>query len=128
MARVSFKSVDEYIASQPPPVQRVLRQVRNVVRKALPGSEELISYNIPAYKLHGDRVLFFAAFKNHYSLYPATKRVIEAFKDEPGAHEFKSSTIRFPLKERVPVKFIERVGKFRAKEAAERAKAKTKKR
>jgi uncharacterized protein YdhG (YjbR/CyaY superfamily) len=124
MARTKFSSVDEYIGSQPQAVQRVLKQVRSAVRKSLPGAEEVISYNIPAYKRQGERVLFFAGFQRHYSVYPATKRLIEEFKSEPGAHEFKSSTIRFPLSEPVPVKFIERVAKFRAKEAAERVKAK----
>ena len=124
-ARTKFKSVDEYIDAQPQVVQRALKQVRSVVRKSLPGAEEVISYNIPAYKLHGERVLFFAGFKQHYSIYPATKRLIEAFKDEPGTHQFKSSTLRFALSEPVPVKFIQRVAKFRAKEAADRIKAKT---
>ena len=124
MARISFKSVDEYIGTLPQAVQRALKEVRSVVRKSLPGAEEVISYNIPAYKLDGERVLFFAGFKQHYSIYPATRRLIEAFKEEPGPHEFKGSTIRFPLTEPVPVKFIQRVAKFRAKEAAERIKAK----
>jgi len=84
----------------------------------------VISYNIPAYKLQGERVLFFAGFKHHYSIYPATRRLIDAFKDEPGTHEFKSSTIRFTLTEPVPVKFIQRVAKFRAQEAVDRIKAK----
>lgn len=123
-ARIKFKSADGYIDAQPEDMRHALKQVRSVIRKALPGAEEVISYNIPAYKLHGERVLFFAGFKRHYSIYPASKRLIEAFKDEPGTHEFKSSTIRFPLAEPVPVKFIECVAKFRAKEAAERAKNK----
>ena len=124
MARIKFKSVDEYIGAQPQAVQRALKQVRRVVRKSLPGAEEVISYNIPAYKLQGERVLFFAGFKHHYSIYPATRRLIDAFKDEPGTHEFKSSTIRFTLTEPVPVKFIQRVAKFRAQEAVDRIKAK----
>lgn len=116
--------MDEYLGAQPESVRRVLKQVRSVIHQALAGAEEVISYNIPAYKLHGERVIFFAGFRHHYSIYPASKRLIEAFKNEPGAHEFKSSTIRFPLSEPVPAKFIERVAKFRAKEAAERAKTK----
>src|SRR5579859_3319304 len=51
MARTDFKSVDDYIAAQPEPVRRVLELVRSTVRKALPGAEEVISYQIPAYKL-----------------------------------------------------------------------------
>ena len=53
MAKTDFKSVDEYIASQPEVVQGVLKRVRNAIRKALPRAEEAISYQIPAYKLDG---------------------------------------------------------------------------
>ena len=50
----------------------MLEQIRSTIRKALPGAEEVISYKIPAYKLHGSPVLYFAGWKQHYSLYPAT--------------------------------------------------------
>ena len=72
MAKTDFKSVDEYIASQPEAAQGVLQRVRSTIRKALPEAEEVISYQIPAYKLHGGPVLYFAGWKQHYSLYPAT--------------------------------------------------------
>ncbi len=67
MARTKFKSVDAYIASQPGAVQGVLKIVRGTIRKAIPSAEEVISYNIPAYKLHGSLVLYFAGWKHHYS-------------------------------------------------------------
>ena len=122
--KIDFKSVDEYIASQPDGVQSSLNRVRTAISKALPAAEETISYQIPAYKLHGDRVLFFAGWKQHYSLYPATERVIEAFKDDLAPYEVSQGTIRFPLTEPVPVKLIGRIAKFRAKEVCEREKAK----
>jgi uncharacterized protein YdhG (YjbR/CyaY superfamily) len=122
--KTDFKSVSEYIASQPDGVQSVLNRVRRTIRKAVPGAEETISYKIPAYKLHGDRVLFFAGWKQHYSLYPATARVVEAFKDELARYEVSKGTIRFPLSEPVPVKLIGRIAKFRAKEVSDREKAK----
>ena len=118
MARTDFKSVDEYIAAQPAAAQGVLERVRSAIRKAVPGAEEVISYQIPAYKLHGDRVLYFAAWKQHYSLYPATGRVIAAFKDDLAPYQVNKSTIRFPLSQRVPVRLIQRIAKFRAKEVA----------
>jgi uncharacterized protein YdhG (YjbR/CyaY superfamily) len=62
------KSIDEYIAAFPLPVQGVLKRVRSTIRKAVPGAEEVISYNIPTYKLHGRPVLYFAGWKQHYSL------------------------------------------------------------
>jgi uncharacterized protein YdhG (YjbR/CyaY superfamily) len=124
MAKTGFKSVDDYIASQPETVQGVLRHVRSIIRKALPGAEEVISYQIPAYKLPGGPALYFAGWKRHYSLYPATDQVVAAFKDDLAPFEVSKGTIRFPLSQPVPVKLIQRIAKFRAKEVAEREKAK----
>ena len=124
MAKTSFKSVDEYIASQPEAVQGILGRVRSAIRKAVPGAEEVISYKIPTYKLRGGAVLYFAGWKQHYSLYPATGRVVAAFKDELAPYEVSKGTIRFPLSQPVPVKLIGRIAKFRAKEVAGHEKAK----
>ncbi len=124
MAKTDFKSVDEYIAWQPEAVQEILGRVRSTIRKAVPGAKEVISYKIPAYKLPSGPVLYFAGWKQHYSLYPATARVVEAFKDELGSYEVSKGTIRFPLSQPVPVKLIGRIAKFRAKEVAEREKSK----
>src|SRR5271163_3576309 len=122
MAGTDFKSVDEYIAAQPEAVRGVLESVRSAIRKAMPAAEEAISYQMPAYKLDKlDRgpVLWFAGWKRHYSLYPTGDRLAAAFKDELAGYEIKKGTIRFPLSEPVPVKLIERIAKFRAKEAGE---------
>ena len=123
MAKTDSKSVDEYIASQPEAVQGVLERVRSSIRKAVPEAVEVISYKMPTYKLHGGPVLYFAGWRQHYSLYPATDHLIAAFKDELASYEVNKGTIRFPLSEPVPVKLIERIAKFRAKEVAEREKA-----
>jgi uncharacterized protein YdhG (YjbR/CyaY superfamily) len=124
MAKADFKSVDEYIASQPRAAQGLLKRVRSAIRKAVPGAEEVISYKMPTYKLHGDRMLFFAGWRQHYSLYPASERLVAAFEDDLAPYEVKKGTIRFPLSEPVPVRLIERIAKFRAREVAARAKAK----
>ncbi len=122
MAQTDFKPVDEYIASQPEAVQGILGRVRSAIRKAVPEAEEVISYKIPAYKLPRGVVLYFAGWKQHYSLYPATKRVVAAFKDELAPFDVGKGTIRFPLCQPVPVGLIGRIAKFRAKEVAEREK------
>jgi uncharacterized protein YdhG (YjbR/CyaY superfamily) len=116
--------VDDYIATQPDDVQAVLRRVRSIIRKAMPDAEEVISYQIPTYKLHGGTVIHFAGWKKHFSLYPATGGVVEALKQELAPYEISKGTIRFPLSEPVPVKLIARIAKFRAEEAAERARTK----
>lgn len=125
MPKNDFKSVDEYIASQPEAVQRILEGVRGAIRKALPRAEEVISYKIPAYKLQGETVIYFAGWKQHYSLYPAGSRLVAAFKDELAPYKVIKSTIRFPLAQPVPVKLIERIAKFRVKEVAGREKVAT---
>jgi uncharacterized protein YdhG (YjbR/CyaY superfamily) len=124
MAKTGFESVDEYIDSQPEAVKVVLTRVRNTIRKAVPGAEEVISYQMPAYKLHGRLVLYFAGWREHYSLYLATNHAVAAFMDDLAAYEISKGTIRFPLSEPVPVKLIARIAKFRAQEVAERHKAK----
>jgi len=124
MAKTDFKSVDEYIATHPEGVQQILQRVRSTIRKAVPGAEEAISYQIPTYKLHGGYVVYFAGWKQHYSLYPANARLVAAFEDDLAPYEVNKGTIRFPLSQPVPVKLIERIAKFLAKEAAERVRLK----
>ena len=124
MAKTDFTSIDEYIATQPDDAREILQRVRRAILKALPGAEEAISYQIPAFKLHGATVIFLAGWKRHYSLYPADDRVVEAFRDELAPYEVDKGTIRFPLDRPVPVQLIERIARFRAKEAQERASAK----
>jgi uncharacterized protein YdhG (YjbR/CyaY superfamily) len=65
-------------------------------------------------------MLYFAGWKQHYSLYPATDRVVATFKDELAPYEIRKGTIRFPLSQPVPVKLIARIAKFRAKEVGSR--------
>ena len=125
MARTDFGSVDEYIATQPEAVQGILERVRGIIRKAVPDAEEVISYKNPMYKLLGGPVLYFGGWRRHYSLYPANDRLVAAFKNDLAPYEVKKGTIRFPLSEPVPLKLIERIAKFRAKEIVEHQKAKT---
>jgi len=123
MAKTRFTSVDEYIAAQPKAARVALKRVRSAIRKGLPGAEETISYQIPTYKLHGRYVIYFAGWKEHYSIYPSTRPLVAAFEKALEPYEVNDKgTIRFPLSLPVPVKLIEGLSKFRAKEAiAERA-------
>jgi uncharacterized protein YdhG (YjbR/CyaY superfamily) len=114
----TFKSVSEYIATHPKRVQTILRRIRSTIRKAMPGAEEMISYQIPTYQLPSGVRLFFAGWKQHYSIYPASPRMVAAFKQDLAPYKISKGTIRFPLSEPIPVRLIERIAKFRAKEAA----------
>ena len=112
------RNTSEYISGFSRPVQTVLRRVRDTIRKAVPEAEEGIAYSIPAYRLHGRVMLYFAGWKEHYSLYPSSTQLVAAFKDELAPYEISKGTIRFPLSEPVPVRLIGRIAKFRAKQVA----------
>lgn len=91
----SFKTVYEYLAVQPVAARTVLRRVRAVIRKAVPDAEETISYQIPAYKQRGGIVIYFAGWKDHYALYPATGCIAEELRDEIAPYRASKGTLRF---------------------------------
>lgn len=109
---------------QPPATQMVLERVRGAIGKAAPDAEECISYQIPAFKLHGRVLLYFAGWTEHYSIYPASDAMVAAFPDELGQYRVSKGTLKFSLKKPVPVTLIGRIAKFRAQELSERKQAK----
>jgi uncharacterized protein YdhG (YjbR/CyaY superfamily) len=122
--KAGFRSVAEYISGQPRTVQPVLRRVRETIRKAVPAAEESISYQIPTYRLDGEVMMYFAGWKEHYSLYPTTAPLVEALGQALAGYAMSKGTIRLPLDEPVPVRLIARIARFRAQEAQARAAAK----
>lgn len=119
------KNVDEYIKRFPAKVQATLQKIRRTIKKAAPDAEEVISYNIPGYKYHG-MLIFFAAYENHVSIYPAPRNS-ELFKKELQAYKGGKGTVQFPLAEAVPFDLITRITRFRVKENEEKLAAKQKK-
>ena len=122
-------TVDDYIASQPEARRETLARVRAAIRKAIPRADETISYQIPTYKIGGTAALYFAGWKEHFSIYPATQTLLADLGDELAPYKIAKGTIRFELAEPVPVRLIARIAKHRAKEvgakvAARRATAK----
>jgi uncharacterized protein YdhG (YjbR/CyaY superfamily) len=112
--RTRFDTIDDYIESFPAGVQRVLQKVRRTIRHAAPGAAEAISYQIPAFKLDGN-LIFFAAFKNHISLYPRTPGM-ESLKKELSPFIKGKGTLQFPLSEPVPYDLVKKIVAIRVKE------------
>jgi uncharacterized protein YdhG (YjbR/CyaY superfamily) len=127
VAKARFVSVSEYIASKPRDARAALERVRRSIRKAVPGAEETVSYRMAVYTLNGVPVLYFAGWKSHYSLYPATDALVAAFKRELAPYQRSKGTIRMPISEPVPERLIERMARFRAKQIAVRDARKGKK-
>lgn len=124
MAKTDFKTVDEYLETMPEPTRKVLEEVRDIIRKALPKADEGIAYQIPTYKQDGVSVIHFAGWKEHFSLYPVGETFVETFPEEAARYPLSKGTIRFPLKEKVPAALIRKIVKLREKAAAEEAAAK----
>ena len=120
MAKTDYASVDAYLAAQPETARPALEAVRAAIRSTLPEAEEVISYQIPAYRVAGRVALFFAGWKKHYSLYPVSDALLADLADELEPYEVEKGTIRFPLAEPVPVDLIRRIAVFKAGEALAR--------
>jgi uncharacterized protein YdhG (YjbR/CyaY superfamily) len=114
MKRGVPNSVDEYIAGQPEAMRPKLEQVRTAIRRAVPEALECIGYGMPGYKLHSKPMLYFAGFKEHYSLFAASGTFFAALEDELTGYDLRKGTVHFPLTKPVPVKLISRIAKLRA--------------
>jgi uncharacterized protein YdhG (YjbR/CyaY superfamily) len=111
MARAKFNSVDEYISFFTEDIKERLELIRKTIKKELPKEiEEVISYQIPTFKLHGKYVIYFAGFKNHISIYPIPpgdekfQKEIEPFRKGVG-------TLQFPNDKDLPIGIVKLVTK-----------------
>ena len=116
------KTVDEYIHSFPVEIQNKLEKIRQTIRMAAPKAEEVISYNIPAFKKNSVLV-YFAAFKNHIGFFP-TSKPIEVFKKELQGYKTSKGTVHFPNDQKIPFGLITKITKYRVKEDMEKYKKK----
>jgi uncharacterized protein YdhG (YjbR/CyaY superfamily) len=110
-----FSSIDEYIATFPDYVQRILVEMRTAIKAAAPEAEEKISYQMPTFALKGINLVHFAALKNHIGFYP-TPSGIEAFKDETSMYKSTKGALQFPIDKPMPFELITRIVKFRVTE------------
>ncbi len=103
------KNIDEYIAASPKQVQGKLKEIRQLIRKAAPNAEEVISYQMPAFELHGI-ILWFAGSKDHCSIY-TRPMFLENFKEEIKPYRTSKSTLKFPLDKKLPATLIKNLVK-----------------
>lgn len=115
MTNTPFDSVEDYIASFPTEVQRMLTEVRTLIKQQAPEASESISYGMPAYKLHGKPLVYFAAFKKYIGFY-ATPSAHEAFATELAQYKQGKGSVQFPLEKPLPLPLIADLVAFRVKE------------
>jgi uncharacterized protein YdhG (YjbR/CyaY superfamily) len=115
------KDVDTYLTSVPPDLRAVLQKLRKTIKSAAPQAEEVISYQMPAYKYKGVLV-YFAAFKNHCSFFPASKSILKIFESELKRFEASGATIHFTVEKPLPAALVRKIVKARIKQNEERRK------
>jgi len=114
MTAPNATTIDEYIADFPVKVQEILKQIRTTIKQAAPEAAEGISYGMPAFKIYGHPLVYFAAFKNHIGLY-ATPATHSLFAKELSKYKQGKGSVQFPLHQPIPLELISRIVKSKAK-------------
>jgi uncharacterized protein YdhG (YjbR/CyaY superfamily) len=103
---VAKTTIDDYIASFPDDVQKILDEVRETIRRAAPGAVESISYQIPTYKLDDRPLIYFAGWKQHISVYPIPPGGDDSFQHAFSGYRTGRGTVQFPLDQQIPYELI----------------------
>lgn len=110
-----FATVDEYIESFEPDVQKCLRDVREAMLNSVPNAEEKIRYGMPAVILNGRYALHYAAWRNHIGMYPVD-RAEEPLESEIAPYRAGKDSVNFPYNKPIPLDLIERIAAFMLKQ------------
>ncbi len=108
----NYKDIDEYIKTFPAERQIVLQKIREIIKSEAPEAEEAIRYGMPTFRLKGKNLIHFAAFKNHYGIYP-TPEPIEYFQNELKDYEVSKGTIKLDIKKEIPYEKIKKIVRHR---------------
>jgi uncharacterized protein YdhG (YjbR/CyaY superfamily) len=123
MKTQSFTTHHEYLASAPAPARAMLKALRSAIRAAAPDAEEVISYNVLAFRLHGI-LCYYAAFKEHVSFFPGSGSAVDQFKEELKNYKTSKGTIQFPFGKKIPLALVKRIVRMRVKQNLAKAAAK----
>jgi uncharacterized protein YdhG (YjbR/CyaY superfamily) len=122
MEATKFKSVDDYFSAFPASTKSVLGKMRATIKEVVPKAEEVISYNMPAFKQNGILV-WYAAYKEHIGFYP-TPAPIKIFAEQLQHYKTSKGAIQFPIDKPIPTSLVKKIVRFRVKQNLEKAKAK----
>lgn len=109
------ENVDAYIQAYPKNVQKILEQIRAIIKEKAPDASESISYGMPGYKTHGRPLVYFAGYEKHLGFY-ATPTGHKKFAEELSKYKQGKGSVQFPLGKPIPWDLITRIVEFRVKE------------
>lgn len=114
MAKTDFKTIDEYQTTFPVEIQERMQQIRKIVHETVPGVEEVISYQIPAFKIGKFFLIYYSAYSNHISLSsPWSDELLKEFSDDLKGYKVSKSAIQLPNDQPLPTDLIRRILLFR---------------
>jgi uncharacterized protein YdhG (YjbR/CyaY superfamily) len=113
-ARREIRTVDQYIAGCVPEVRATLEKLRATIRRAAPAATEVISYRMPAFRLHG-MLVYFAMFKNHIGMFPPLKGDAK-LQAAASKYAGPKGNLKFPLDAPIPYALVARIVKSRVKQ------------
>lgn len=116
MAAAKPRSIDEYIANFPKNVQKVLQEVRGVIREVAPNATETISYDMPTFNLNGTYLIYFAGWKKHVALYPVSGKIADTLSEELSVYKGTKGSVHFPLNRPMPLDLIRKITELRIAE------------
>ena len=116
---MTILQIDAYLADLEEPKQGTLRTLRKTIMKVIPEAEECISYRMPAFRVDGEVVAGFAAFKNHLSYIPFSGSVLSQLVDDLAGYEMTKSALHFPVDKALPEHLVRKLIKVRMKQAFE---------
>jgi len=110
-----MNEIDHYISNFPIDVQKILTQIRTIIKEVAPEANENIAYGMPAYKTNGKPLVYFGGFKNHIGFY-ATPTGHEQFSSELSNYKQGKGSVQFPLNKPIPFDLIKRIVEYRVNE------------
>lgn len=113
--------IDQYISGFPQEVQKILSQIRSIIKSAAPEAVESITYGMPAYKTNSKPLVYFAGYENHIGFY-ATPTGHEQFASELSQYKQGKGSVQFPLNQPIPFDLIKRIVEFRVSENSSKKK------
>jgi uncharacterized protein YdhG (YjbR/CyaY superfamily) len=120
-AVAKYQNVDEYMAQLPDDRRAVMEQLRSTMRAASPAATEVISYNMPAFRLNGRFLISYEAFKRHYSIFPWSDEMLEELGEPLRPHAVGKGTIRFAANEPIPPDLVTAIVEFRTRQVMREA-------
>ena len=118
--KVKYTTINQYHQAFPKEIQIILEELRAIIKRTIPNAEEVISYNMPAFKQNGILV-YYAAYKNHIGFYPTSEPII-VFKDKLTNYKTSKGAIQFPINESLPENLISEIVQYRVNQTSKKIK------